>query len=364
VLFRGVHHLYWRNGETGWEVNMKRVCVVVVAIIMMFSISSCFYPNKILEDAVNNKKTAESLKKEYIVITGLIEKEEYDEAFEKISEIMITKQINPIEMNEIAYKLIDNGRTEEAVFILNNLIENKYNFSAIFNNLSWAYSLMGKYKLSSYYADKSLAILPNEDVEYVNKGNALRGLDKSDEAIKYYDMAIKQNEKCTYAYWGKAICTYENKDYKNSIQLFKKYAQLKPDDERSTRYYITSCYNELKQYDEAQKELEKHFAADPSDTSPLYSIANIYYTHKHDYVEAMKYYEKIISIDRNDAWAYLDVARCLASLNKKDEACEYIKKAIELDEECLYDLSYYDEFDKLKKYKGFLEIFKPRAETT
>ena len=68
----------------------------------------------------------------------------------------------------------------------------------------------------------------------------------------------------------------------------------------------------------------------------------------------MVYYEKIIGIAPNDAWAYFNQVDCYAKLDRMDDAIETLKKAIQLDSECLYEINYLDEVDKIKKHKGFI----------
>ncbi len=289
-------------------------------------------------------------------INELIDNEEFDKAFEQSKIIVDIPLFSEEDMNAIVVKFQYKNRIEEGLYILNVLLLRNGKNDSTLNNLSWAYHMIDKNESANYFADKALAILPNSAYEYGNKANALRGLRKPEEAIKYYDFALELCPDFPQAIWGKAIVYNDIKDYAKSLEFFKKYREIEPDDAKSTRYYITSCYREMNQIMNAIKEYENYFKQDQSDTSPLYSIAYIYYEQK-DYKKALEYYDKILNIDVNDAWAYYNRVDCYAKLDRMDEAIETLKKAIELDSECLYEIIYLDEIDKLKTHKKFITIF-------
>ncbi|WP_010246200.1 tetratricopeptide repeat protein [Acetivibrio cellulolyticus] len=331
---------------------MKNTRLILLIILLGLVLQGCMIPN--ITKKYDSKKQTDQ-------INELIKKEKYDDAFEKIT-VLVNKGKYDVEaMNNIAYDLIDKNKEEEGLYILQDVVRINPKYDTALNNLCWGYHRIGKYKISKYFGDKALQLLPNADYEYINVGDALRGLKKYDEAITCYDKALEKNvssENAYWAYYGKAYAFYDKKEYTKAIENFKKYAELKPDGEESIRYYIIDAYKKLKQYDTAIQENKKYYSLDASDTQPLYSIADILIESKKDYDGALKYYEKIIQIDAKDALAYLEKAKCLAAQNKQDTAMENIKKAIELDPECLYELEYYEEFNKLMERNDFKLLYK------
>ncbi len=332
---------------------MRKVSFLVLVIVFVFVFTGC---SNVGKQMINSVKSRIEVQEQLEKINKLLDDEEFDKAFELTKSIVNSPFAGVDEMNAIVVKFQDKNRIEEGLYILNVLLLRNKNNDNTLNNLSWAYHMLYKNESANYFADRALDILPNSEYEYVNKANALRGLGKLDEAIKYYDMALKINSNFSEAIWGKAMTYNDMQNYIKSLEFFKKYREIKPEDEESTRYYIASCYREMNQPINAIKEYENHFKKDETDTSPLYSIAYIYYEQK-EYNKALEYYNKILGIEPDDAWAYFNQVDCLAKMDRIDEAIKALKKAIELDPECFYEIYYLDEIDKIKKHKEFVTIF-------
>lgn len=64
------------------------------------------------------------------------------------------------------------------------------------------------FEMANKYIDICLKISSGGEEEFVNKGNALYGLKKYDEAIPYYDKALEKNPQYTLALYGKALSLY------------------------------------------------------------------------------------------------------------------------------------------------------------
>lgn len=332
---------------------MKKIFLFVSVIVFVLIFSGC---SNVINQIKNNADKRIKAREQLEEISKLIDKEEFDKAFEQSKIIVNSSFVNEEDLNAIVVKFQSHNRIEEGLYILNILLlRNKKNDSTL-NNLSWAYHVLNKNESANYFADKALTILPNSEYEYGNKANALRGLGKTEEAINYYDLALKSCPNFSQAIWGKAMVYNDMEDYAKSLEFFKKYREIKPDDEESTRYYITFCYRKMNQLMNLIEEYKNHFKQDESDTSPLYSIAYTYYEQQ-DYNKALEYFNKILDIDSHDAWAYFNRVDCYAKMDRMDEAIENLKKAIELDSECLYEINYIDEIDKIKKHKDFITIF-------
>ncbi|MFZ5354588.1 MAG: tetratricopeptide repeat protein [Bacillota bacterium] len=325
---------------------MKKTLLIII-ILFAFIVGGFFLvERKIADYFINTGEIKEKLDE----IHEMLDREEFDSAFELAKEIVHNKYISVERMNAVVVKFQNKDRIEEGLYLLNVLLS-KSN-----NNLSWAYHMLHKNESANYYADKALAIMPNSAVELCNKANALRGLGKSEEAIKYYDMALEKQSNISEAIWGKAMTYYDMKNYEKSVEFFKKYREIKPEDEESTRYYITSSYREMNRIADAVTEYINQSKKDRSNTSPYYSLAYLLFEQK-DYKNALVYYDTIISTDPEDAWAYFYKADCYAKLDMLDEAIDALIKAVELNTECLNELTYLEELDKIKKHSRFADIF-------
>lgn len=329
---------------------MKRTGICFLLIIFVILFSGCSILGKQLLDKKNQAlQQVEEIKE-------LIDEEEFDSAFEKCKPIINSRYISENEWNEIVVKFQDQSRFEEGLYILNSLLLRNKQDDSTLNNLSWAYHMINENESANLFADKALAILPNSPYELSNKANALKGLGKLDEAIQYYDLAIKITPDFSQAIWGKAMAYNDMEDYAKSLEFFLKYREIMPDDEESTRYYITACYLELNQPMDAIREYENFYSQEPTDTSLLYSIAYVHYNQE-DYIKELEYYDKILSVDPEDVWALFNEVDCYARLDRMDEAIQTLKKAIELDPEIIYEIYYLDEAEKIRNYKDFKTIF-------
>lgn len=162
-----------------------------------------------------------------------------------INRLILIGEIN--EANARGYERIEAGEYEAGIASLERAVELVYEarpelehlqeeirlnevYDSPFNNLSWAYHILGDYERSLAYIDKALRILPNTDVEYVNKGNALHGLSRHEEALESYNMAISLNPESGHAHYGKGMAHYELGQYAQSRDAFLAYHELVPDD--------------------------------------------------------------------------------------------------------------------------------------
>lgn len=166
----------------------------------------------------------------------------------------LEKKIN--DQNEQAVALIQEGRYEEGIVYLEEAVAYVYEadpelrdltqekrvpfpLDTPFNNLSWAYHELGDYQQALAYAEKSILLLPNDDVEYTNKANALYHLGRTSEALTSYEKAVDLNSKNARAHYWIGLISYEMGDYEAALKKLNKYLDAHPDngDAASMRVY-------------------------------------------------------------------------------------------------------------------------------
>jgi tetratricopeptide (TPR) repeat protein len=332
---------------------MRKTGFVIFAVILVFMLGGCTESLSPIFSSADKRVQAQEKLSE---IKELIKKEEFDKAFEESKSIVNSKYLTEDELNAIVVMFQNEDRFEEGLYLLNVLLLRDKNNDSTLNNLSWAYHMINKNESANLFADRALAISSNSKYQFSNKANALRGLGKYEEAIEYYDKALAMAPDFSEAVWGKAMTYDDLEDYARALEFFIKYRELKPDDEKSTRYYITSCYRQLGQLNNAIEEYESFYEQDKNDTSPLYSIAYIYYQEEeHD--KALEYFDKILGVEPDDAWAYYGMVDCYAKTDRMDEAISAMKKATEIDPYVLYEMYYLDEADKIMSHKDFVTLF-------
>ncbi len=322
--------------------------MILIATAVLFT--GCTEINKLKYDYLGDDKGTNE-------VLEMVEAKKFDEAFDKICDILDSDYFTFFGVNEVAYHFLDEGKFEEGVYILHRLDRVYPDNESVANNLSWGYAGMRKFTLANYYADRTLAQEPNEAIEYVNKGTALSGLDKNEEALTYYEKALQITPTEEYALSSRIAILHELERYDEAILAYADYEQAYPEKAKEMLFYLCDAHVKTKAIDKAISLYRDAFESEMTDTGPLYSIANLYWTEFKDYNKALEVYLEIAAVTPDDPWAYLNSAACLAGEKRDREACEYLKKAIALDDEVLYEMSYYDEFTQLKESPYYAQVF-------
>ena len=118
--------------------------------------------------------------------------------------IILEERYSDEALNEQLKESIKSEKSDEGIYILQVIYEKYPKNDAFRNNLAWGYNEISKFNLANYYSDLALEVEPNESIEYVNKGNALYGLDKYKEALEAFKMAYSLNSPEATAVWGLA----------------------------------------------------------------------------------------------------------------------------------------------------------------
>lgn len=291
-----------------------------------------------------------------------------------------TKNIS-FKYNLIGKMLMDKGKVNEAVKFFNRSLDNlngyenfvkeaykTYNisedlFDTPFNNLSWAYNELGEYEKSLEYIEQSLRILPNEENEYVNKGNALYALGRYEDALQSFDKAISKNTKCDYAYFGKGLVYLDNEKYDKALiefnnclkyapndldaKLYKVLCHLYSGDKSTALEYINKLIDEEKNnsdvyevkgivleytsgYEEVIEYYEEVCNKFPENYLMRIKLGELYYN-LGNYNKSLEHYLKLLDGYPGDLRLYADVAYNYSALNELDKAVEYCNSALSID---------------------------------
>ncbi|MCR2806881.1 S41 family peptidase [Paenibacillus soyae] len=182
-------------------------------------------------------------------------------------------------LNEAGYTLIEEGSFEEAVVKLEEAVRLVYelhpeyetleeerdvsgDLDTPFNNLSWAYNELGEFEESLRFIERSLLLLPNTEAEYVNKGNALYGLNRSEEALEQYNLAIEDNRRSESAYYGRGMIYYDEGKFKEAADDFNRYLSFDSSDYDAAEMLLYSLIGQ-EEAGEALKFADKWFGDYP-----------------------------------------------------------------------------------------------------
>ncbi len=188
---------------------------------------------------------------------------------------------------------------------------------------------LGKYQEAIRYYDKAIKLNPRDTIAYMGKGIALYYLGKYQEAISCYDKAIELDPKNTEVYYNKALALDKLGKYQEAISCYDKAIELDP---KNTEVYSGKGFtlSDLGKYQEAISCFDKAIELDPKNTRAYFSKGYALF-HLGQYQEAIKYYDKAIALDPNDAATYYNKGIALYNLKKYQESISCFDKAIELD---------------------------------
>ncbi|RIX51467.1 tetratricopeptide repeat protein [Paenibacillus nanensis] len=203
--------------------------------------------------------------------------------------------------NQTGYDLIEEGKYDEGIgwlweavkFVyevhpeyetLEDEVRSKELFDSPFNNMSWAYNELGDYEESLYWIDRALLLLPNTEIEYINKGNALYGLNRYDEAVDYYDLALEENEDSLNALYGKGLIYYDKGYYSGAADMFNRCLSIDSSDYDAAEMLLYSFLGR-EQEEDALAFAEK-WLGDYPDRFDAYRLKSIALEHAGEFEEA------------------------------------------------------------------------------
>jgi tetratricopeptide (TPR) repeat protein len=329
----------------------KFVLSIITLFMLMFSLTGCMAP--IIKELTERTPIGIGYKSEEI--KKLFDSGEYEKAIEEIDKHLQKYPKDIVALNDKSYALTSLQRDEEAVVVLNDLIQSGAGNDVTFNNLSLAYNNLGLYTLADKYADRGLKIRPKDEYLLINKGNAQHGLEKYAEAMTYFDKALEINDSSSYAVWGKALTYFDQEQYGEALEWFKKYRELGTEDAEDANYYVATALENLKDYEGAIEEYKEQIRLNPEEYYTYISLGSAY-TMKGDLQQALASYDKAISMSPAEAEGYYNKSLCLVELDRKDEACDSLERALKIDREYLYYAFDDSGFDPIRDYGKFKDI--------
>lgn len=139
----------------------------------------------------------------------------------------------------IANCYLETQRYDEAVTELNAVLQKvlaekpeakgNVEVAKIYATLGDIYMRRDDLKKAESYFKKSIDISPDDHALAYNVAEILFAAGKTDDAIKYYDLAIQINPQWAKSYMQRGYAYLNKGDIKKAIESFKKYLELAPD---------------------------------------------------------------------------------------------------------------------------------------
>lgn len=184
---------------------------------------------------------------------------------------------------------------------------------------------IGNYLEAKEFCEKAVRGNPAHGPIYKTRGDSLYGLEKYEDAIKDYQIAVESSLEPISGYIGMAKSLYKLERYEEALEVYKKISELDKESEIAIQG-MRSCY---------QGFINRHIITAES----LYNSG--------EYEEAIKSYERALELDKESEIAiqgihschrgfmnrYINAAESLYNSERYEEALKLYEKALEFDKD-------------------------------
>jgi len=236
---------------------------------------------------------------------------------------------------------------EGALAAFKNAISKKADYNEAYYEAGWCSNELENY-------DEAIDLLkkytPSEEKSKKNKSNELGysyyKLQKATEAIIEYKNTIALSPNDGTALRGLGNIYYEiEDDYDNAIEYFEKAVKEDEENSKPIYYKLGWLYNDKERYDDAIKILLKAIEYDSEDSGYREELGFAYYQ-KEEYEFALTQLNKAIALDDASKLGYYYKGLCFVATNGKGEAMSMYYKLKEIDSYTSKEL-----MDKINKMK-------------
>lgn len=164
---------------------------------------------------------------------------------------------------------------------------------------------------------------------YMRRGDAYLTIYRKDKALADYEMAAKLDTQTVAPFYSLGHYYVVEKDFKKSIEIFKKGLAINPQDE-GLIMNIANSYAAMGEYEKADEYFDKALTFNPDLVSAYYNKARLATEKKDDLwkEKSMNYLNHCIEMMPYFQKSYINKAALLRDDNKNEEAEEVLSKVI------------------------------------
>ena len=170
---------------------------------------------------------------------------------------------------------IKEGNNDEAISLLNVLVDEGFSTPKIHLTLGLAYTNMKKFDLAEKEYEKTLVVDPKSADAYNNLGNLYTQRGENSHALEMYEKAVELNPNLWNAYFRIGKHYYEMNRFEDARKQFRDAVKLKPDD-LDSHYALADIYENQGNFEMAETEYKKLLDIDPSSPSAHKDIGMFY----------------------------------------------------------------------------------------
>jgi len=228
-----------------------------------------------------------------------------------------------------------------------------------------------KYEEAITYYDKALKIAPTCKEAWHNKGVALFNLGKYTDAVTCYEEALRLQPDNDSIWCNKGNALFRNGDYKEALVCYDKALEIAPGNSEAAKnkekaekqiqyselldegdkFYNSGEYDKaIEAYDKASKIIPDSEDLQDKQKKALVVRGDELFEEK-NYSDAIYYYNRVLKIDSEDDEAWNSKGRSYFGLGKNDEAIKCFDKVLKINPEASW--AWYNKglaYRNLKKY--------------
>jgi len=227
-----------------------------------------------------------------------------------------------------AVKNHQEGKTDIAQDLYNQVLKNNPNHSQAINNLGIIFKGLGDNQKARDCYEKAIEIDPNYVNALNNLGVIFKELGENQKAKDYFEKAIKINPNYADAHNNLGVIFKELREYQKAKNFFEKAIEIDPN-HLEAHNNLGNVFNELKEHQKAKNYFEKAIKINPNYVSALNNLGNTLRELK-KFDEAEISLKKVIELKPDYAEAYNNLGLVLHNLSRFSEAIDKYKQAIKL----------------------------------
>ena len=188
-----------------------------------------------------------------------------------------------------------------------------------------------KYNEALDYFELSLKYNQKNDNVYYNKGLCYTSLNNEVLAIECYNESIKINPSNELAHFKLGKILYDQDKKEEAIQQFYEAFKANGNNYYAT-YNMAKCYMDLKKYENALEWFNQTLKIDKHYYFSWLSKGRVLYEMK-KYNDAIESFKKSIQLNKNKSAGYYYMGQCYYTLKNNDEAKKFLDECIKMDSE-------------------------------
>ena len=240
---------------------------------------------------------------------------------------------------------------QRAIADYERAIELNPEYAAAYHNRGSAYGNLEDYERAIADFNRAIELNPEDATAYHNRGIAYGNLEDYERAIADFDRAIELNPEYATAYYNRGAAYAHLEDYERAIADYDRAIELNPKD--ATAYNNRGiAYAHLEDYERAIADFDRAVELNPDDFG-VYNNRGIAYDGLKQYERAIEDYDRVIELKPEYATAYYNKACAYALIGKPTEACDWLEKALAIDESGRDDARQDSDFDPIRGHPRF-----------